>query len=259
MPRNLSGVYTLPQLPFAPGTVIQSAPVNSDFSDIATALTQSVATTGVSTMTGPIKAFSGAVAAPGIGFASNLGAGWFLSGSNEITTVVASVTAMVVKANREVDITQGLYLGNQNNADGTYLDWYEEGTFVPTLSFGGAAVGITYLRQLANYTRIGNIVHFSLEIHLTSKGSSTGDAFVAGLPYAASSVAPVDYALSIVPFTGVSTPTGGEMVLAEIVNGFSSIILSYRPVGGGTGNTVRLSEGDFSNSADMTITGFYMT
>lgn len=46
MPRNGSGVYTLPEAPFSPNTVISSADVNSDFSDIATAMTASLARNG---------------------------------------------------------------------------------------------------------------------------------------------------------------------------------------------------------------------
>lgn len=42
MPRNGTGTYSLPQSPFVAGTVISSAAVNSDFSDIAAALTASL-------------------------------------------------------------------------------------------------------------------------------------------------------------------------------------------------------------------------
>lgn len=54
MPRNSNGVYTLPQAPFVPGTVISSAAVNSDLTDIATALTGSVASNGVTPITGQL-------------------------------------------------------------------------------------------------------------------------------------------------------------------------------------------------------------
>lgn len=46
MPRNGSGTYTLPEAAFVPGTVISSTEVNSDFSDIADALTNSLARDG---------------------------------------------------------------------------------------------------------------------------------------------------------------------------------------------------------------------
>ena len=42
MPRDSNNVYTLPEAPFQPNTVAQPAPVNNNFSDIATALTDSL-------------------------------------------------------------------------------------------------------------------------------------------------------------------------------------------------------------------------
>jgi microcystin-dependent protein len=64
--------------------LIKSADMDSNFSDIATALTQSLATTGVSTMSGPFKAAAGAVAAPGITFNGAPATGFYLAGTNQI-------------------------------------------------------------------------------------------------------------------------------------------------------------------------------
>lgn len=51
MPRNGAGSYTLPEAAFQSGQTISSAAVNSDLSDIATALTQSVSRDGQTTIT----------------------------------------------------------------------------------------------------------------------------------------------------------------------------------------------------------------
>lgn len=51
MSRNGSGIYTLPEPPFVPLTTISSTAVNSDLSDIATALTGSLARDGQGGMT----------------------------------------------------------------------------------------------------------------------------------------------------------------------------------------------------------------
>jgi len=91
MPRNIAGVYTLPEAAFVSGTTILSAIVNSDLSDIATALTQSLATTGVSTMTGPIKAASGSVTAPSYTFGSATGTGLYLSAADTFSWTAAGV------------------------------------------------------------------------------------------------------------------------------------------------------------------------
>ena len=67
IPRNGSGVYSLPESPFVDGTTISAAPVNNNYSDIATAMTGSVAADGQTPRTGGLvgttAAFSGVVTA----------------------------------------------------------------------------------------------------------------------------------------------------------------------------------------------------
>lgn len=55
MSRNGSGVYSLPEPAFVPNTPISSAAVNSDFSDIANALTASIAADGQTPITAALK------------------------------------------------------------------------------------------------------------------------------------------------------------------------------------------------------------
>jgi hypothetical protein len=65
------------------------------------------------------------------------------------------------------------------------LDDYEEGTWTPTITFGGASVGVTYNTTFtgATYTKIGNRVCVSGYLEVTNKGSSTGDASIGNLPF----------------------------------------------------------------------------
>jgi hypothetical protein len=63
------------------------------------------------------------------------------------------------------------------------LDDYEEGTWTPTILFGGAASGVGYGAQTGYYTKIGNVVTISGLLGLSAKGSSTGGATVGGLPF----------------------------------------------------------------------------
>ena len=63
------------------------------------------------------------------------------------------------------------------------LDWYEEGDWTPTLTFGGGSTGLTYSVQDGRYTRIGNSVRFSARVALSAKGTSTGVAVIGGLPW----------------------------------------------------------------------------
>jgi hypothetical protein len=63
------------------------------------------------------------------------------------------------------------------------LNWYEEGTWTPTITFGGASVGVTYGANSGTYTRIGNVVTGRFIVGLSSKGSSSGNASISGLPF----------------------------------------------------------------------------
>jgi microcystin-dependent protein len=104
MPRNASGTYTLPVAPFTANTTIRSADVNSDFSDIASALTTSLATTGVSSMTGPLKLADGSAAAPSLTLASDATTGWYKSATGTLT-YVGSGTAIMTLAPTGATIT----------------------------------------------------------------------------------------------------------------------------------------------------------
>lgn len=59
----------------------------------------------------------------------------------------------------------------------------DTGTFTPSVAFSGASVGITYTTQSGQYTRVGNVVTFSINITLSNKGSSVGTLQITGLPY----------------------------------------------------------------------------
>jgi len=68
------------------------------------------------------------------------------------------------------------------SSDPNTLDDYEEGTWTPTLLFGGASTGITYSNQSGTYTKIGQLIVLRFNIALSSKGSATGGAAIGGLP-----------------------------------------------------------------------------
>ena len=99
--------------------------------------------------------------------------------------------AVVKKTYIGDNIVQGTAARGFNFTDNTptagmtsqLLNWYEEGTWTPTLTFGGAAVGVTYGANAGTYTRIGNVVTGRFILGLSSKGSSSGSAVISGLPF----------------------------------------------------------------------------
>jgi hypothetical protein len=72
---------------------------------------------------------------------------------------------------------------NGDTAAANALDDYEEGTWTMGISFGGGATGIAYANNTGTYTKIGRQVTVNGLITLSSKGSSTGNARITGLPF----------------------------------------------------------------------------
>jgi microcystin-dependent protein len=91
MPRNGSGTYSLPEPPFVAGTIISSAAVNDDLSDIAVALTGSLPRNGEAGMLGQFKGTDGNVLLPGISFINDANTGIFRPASDQLAIAVGGV------------------------------------------------------------------------------------------------------------------------------------------------------------------------
>jgi hypothetical protein len=124
------------------------------------------------------------------------------------------------------------------------LNDYEEGTFTPTLQFSGLSVGVTYSNRTGIYTKVGRIVHFSGRIDLSSKGTSVGDATIAGLPFAANTGA------ASVGFQSSVAPSDKQAILTIDT---SSLIVRYAS---GT-TTAASTDTNFSNSSILIFAGTY--
>ena len=139
--------------------------------------------------------------------------------------------------------------GSAAGSTSAVLDDYEEGTWTPTITFGGASVGMTYGEQTGIYTKIGNLVTATSRTRLTNKGTSTGSAFIAGMPFASAAInlytAPTltitnisfaDFAEGYVP---TSTTT---IALQEILN---------------SGATSAMDNTNFANNSSIQVTVTY--
>jgi hypothetical protein len=136
------------------------------------------------------------------------------------------------------------------SSDANTLDDYEEGTFTPTLAFNAGSVGITYSKQLGYYTRVGNVVNVSMYLALSNKGTSTGNAVIAGLPFGVKNTSGFypGGAFRIGTATGLTgapqfyTPYGGTSITLEV---------------GGAGTA--LTNANFSNTTDICWNYIYQT
>jgi hypothetical protein len=133
------------------------------------------------------------------------------------------------------------------------LNWYEEGLFTPTITFNSASVGITYnsAGTRGSYVRIGRQVTVTGLVTLTSKGSSTGDAAIAALPFTMAAGPEVRSAAALFIQTGI-TFTGTYSGIG--INGNNSIFLYSVPT---TGAAAALTDANFSNTSIIWFTMTY--
>lgn len=92
MPRNGSGTYALPQAAFVAGTTISSTAVNSNFSDIASAVTGSLPRDGQASMTGQFKTADGTVGVPSHSFSGEAATGFYRPTAGRIGIAIAGVS-----------------------------------------------------------------------------------------------------------------------------------------------------------------------
>ncbi len=132
------------------------------------------------------------------------------------------------------------------SADPNTLDDYEEGSWVPALNFGGAATGITYATAVGRYTKVGRKLSVTGSLVLTSKGSATGAATIAGLPFTSANDG-IPVAATIGFASGLSMISGA--VIATIAASSDRLTL-YQSA---SGSAAALSNANFSNSAQIVV------
>jgi hypothetical protein len=127
------------------------------------------------------------------------------------------------------------------------LSDYEEGTWTPGVSFGGGTTGITYTAQDGRYTKIGRQVTVTANVTLSSKGSSTGDAALTGLPFTNGTARSAG---SI--YSGQTTFADFLSILVEASN-----TIAYFRETTNAGVATDLTNADFSNNSNWTATITY--
>ena len=141
----------------------------------------------------------------------------------------------------------GVALNNAANTSPTVLDWYEEGTFTPTLTGIGTP---TYTTQSGSYTRIGNVVHFNITLNWTG-GTNGAGITVASLPFTAAGVnTPVSVSVN---YLGNASFTWTGVVKAYVSGGTANIALVVESSGASNGTLLNPSAG----TKDVIISGTY--
>lgn len=192
MPRNASGIYTLPGgNPVTPGDVIEAAWANTTLEDVADALTNSLSRTGAGGMLAPFRIADGSVSAPGLSYLNETNTGLYRSGSGSVWMSVLGVnTAQFSTVG--VTIPSGKAFTAQGNA-----------TVNGTLAVGGAVALGASLSTVGAITAVGGVVgNVTGNVTAASGASTFNDVTITGsLDMTAGSSATI---------TGLSTPTNAS-------------------------------------------------
>jgi hypothetical protein len=154
---------------------------------------------------------------------------------------------LVLIAGDVIDLTAGQikFPATQiQSSDANTLDDYEEGTWTPGLTFGGAAVGMTFSTQTGSYQKIGNRVTLNWYLTLSNKGSSAGAAYITGLPFVVRNN--VDSYSSPVFRAAVISYSG--MLQGLVVTGGTTIQFEDYNEAGGVGS---ITNTDFENTSSV--------
>jgi len=142
----------------------------------------------------------------------------------------------------------GILFGTDTAAANT-LDDYEEGTWTPVLTFGGGSTGITYNTQAGNYTKVGRIAVATINISLSSKGTSTGVGEIT-LPFTSASVGEQHFQ----PYLVNVTSTGNVSLFAR-----SSLASSRFVQFSDAGSATFMTDSNFANNSFIRATLVYQT
>lgn len=138
------------------------------------------------------------------------------------------------------------------SSDANTLDDYEEGTWTMTVQFGGNSVSQTYATNTGSYTKKGREVTVTGSISLTAKGSSTGDATLAGLPFTSATGNQFDSAAT---FRMVNTTFANQF--QGYVDDNVAVVFIQEVTEAGTGTA--LTEGNFTDTSGIRIELTYFT
>jgi hypothetical protein len=130
------------------------------------------------------------------------------------------------------------------------LDDYQEGSWIPTISFGGASVDVEYNLQVGRYTKIGDLVTASCYMALADIGTSTGNAVIDGLPFASNALigglTPATLRLQNISFADIPMGYNGSS---------TTTIIFQESTNAGTVST--LTNGNFSDTSIVNLSISY--
>ena len=131
------------------------------------------------------------------------------------------------------------------------LNWYEEGTFTPTIIGTTTAGTASYTSQTGVYTRVGNVVYFTMAMNWNS-GTGTGNLRMSNLPFTTRNNGGLFNSVTIGVQSNLTLPVGTYPTAITIPN--TTQIAFYSAAVGPGGATATLA---YDAAAEIECSGFY--
>jgi hypothetical protein len=180
-----------------------------------------------------------------------------LSTSPTLTTPIVSTTIGVGGTTPSGSGSGVSFPATQSaSSDANTLDDYEEGTFTPTLTASTTNPTVTYVTgaTLGAYTKIGNIVHISLEVRTSAFSGGSGELRIAGLPFTCGLTGNNNFECTVSLYN--VTFNTSAVLTAEIYGGIAYFYVR-QSISGSTSSNLDISAWSASNPTILRITGFY--
>jgi hypothetical protein len=157
---------------------------------------------------------------------------------------------------KDLYLSGGVYLGGTGSAN--KLDDYEEGTFTPTMEFGGSSTGVTYQYQEGVYTKVGRLVTCFIRIKLSSNGSLSGSAQIESLPFTVGDLLTTTAYQGGFHMVNVSNAAGAQEGFTAIPNEGTTGLVIGRIADSSGNSAFTASASQITNTFDFRLTVTYM-
>ncbi len=168
---------------------------------------------------------------------------------------VSGEVTVAIFQDREINLVSGRirFPATQlNSSDVRTLDDYLEGTFTPTAIFAAGSGTILYTTQAGEYTKIGTVVFFRLDLETSDIDLRTGDMTIGGLPFTSDNTAPGS-SVSI-GFAGGLNITANTSITGNV--NVNSSVIAMRLWDATTGTT-NLQETEWTDDGRVLLSGHY--
>lgn len=167
-----------------------------------------------------------------------------IAGGSNINTSGASDT-VTVNLDNTISITSISFDSGTNNLS-TFVG---KTSFNPQLRFGGNSSGLTYSTQEGFYTRVGDMVHYTIILTLSAKGLSTGNAdilFDGGVPGVIGNVSATFYVDNV-------TNAADSTIMGKLQGDESMRLYEHNNSAANT----RLTHANFADDSEIIVQGSY--